>query len=409
MDLKTLRRAIDQLAEEKGIDAAKIMEAIEASIAAAYKKEYEKKGEIIKAKFDIRTGELKFWQVKTVVDETTVRVVEEGAAPEGGEPRPAEAGREEEQILPRYNPDRHIFLEEAKKIRKDAKLGDELEFSLQTKEDFGRIAAQTAKQVILQKLREAERESITAEFKNSEGEIVSGVVQRFERGNVYVDLGRAVGIMFQNESVPGEHYKPADRMKFYILAIQEETRTPGIILSRSHPKFVSKLFALEVPEIAEGAVEIKALAREPGSRTKIAVTSKAEGIDPVGACVGQRGTRVMAVSNELGNEKIDIIQWSEDPAKFVGSSLSPAKVKNVEIFQRREAKVFVDDNQLSLAIGKGGQNVRLAAKLTGWKIDVRSASKPEESQAEGIAEAQEAKEQENEEMPKSEDTKESAT
>lgn len=401
MDLKTLRRAIEQIAEEKGVEADKILEAIEAAIAAAYKKEYEKRGEIVKAKFDLKTGELKFWQVKTVVDENTVRIVEEeGAATESGEPRPNNVDREkaleptsqaneadEATLLPRYNPDRHIFLEEAKKVKKSVQTGDELEFPLETKEDFGRIAAQTAKQVILQKLREAERESVVKEFKSREGEILSGVVQRFERGNVYVDLGRTIGIMFYNESVPGEHYKSGDRLKFYVVAIQEEGRLPGIILSRSHPRFVSKLFALEVPEIADDAVEVKAIAREPGSRTKIAVASKAEGIDPVGACVGQRGTRVMAVSNELGQEKIDIIQWSDDPAKFIANSLSPAKVTNVEALPRREARVFIPDDQLSLAIGKGGQNVRLAAKLTGWKIDVRSQSKPEEMQAEGIAEA----------------------
>jgi transcription termination/antitermination protein NusA len=408
LDLKNLRRAIEQLSEEKGVEPAKIIEAIEVSIAAAYKKEYEKKGEIIKTKLDPRKGELKFWQVKNVVDETTVRIVEE--TPEGEvvedesvkklkkEESKTDKEGDDETPLPRYNPDKHIFLEEAKKIsaegglasnwKKDIKVGDDLEFPLETKEDFGRIAAQTAKQVILQKLREAERESVFKEYKDSEGDIVSGVIQRFERGNVYVDLGRTVGVMFHNESVPGEHYKTGDRMKFFVLIIQEESRMPGIILSRSHPKFISKLFSLEVPEIADGTVEIKSVAREPGSRSKIAVTSKLEGVDPVGACVGQRGTRVMAVSNEIGQEKIDIIEWSEDPAKFVGSSLSPAKIKDVEIEERREALVFVDDDQLSLAIGKGGQNVRLAAKLTGWKIDVRPESKPDEMQAEGVAEAE---------------------
>ncbi len=389
MDLKTLRRAIDQIAEEKGIDAAKILDAIESSIAAAYKKEYEKKGEIVKSKFDLKTGELKFWQVKTVVDETTVRLPVEGEE-EVEEVRPTEGSTEE--VLPRYNPDRHIMLTEAKKIKKGVELDDELEFSLETQDNFGRIAAQTAKQVVLQKLREAERESVVQEFKSREGEIVSGSIQRFERGNVYVDLGRTIGIMFHNESVPGEHYKSGDRLKFFILAIQEETRTPGIILSRAHPKFISKLFALEVPEVNDGVVEIKAIAREPGSRTKIAVASNADGVDPVGACVGQRGTRVMAVSNELSQEKIDIIQWSEDPNKFIANSLSPAKVTSVEALPRREAKVFIPDDQLSLAIGKGGQNVRLAAKLTGWRIDVRSQSQPEETQAEGLAEATETAE-----------------
>src|SRR3989344_822512 len=380
-NLKEVKKAVEQIAQEKGVDTGKIFEALEASIAAAYKKEYCQRGEVVKSKFDSKTGELKFWKVKTVVDENTVRVIEEVE-----EARSTEVGREEgEDLLPRYNPDRHLFLEEARKIKPDAQVGEELIFPLETHDDFGRIAAQTAKQVILQKLREVERISILEEFQNKQGEIVSGVIQRYDRGNVFVDLGRATGIVFYNESIPGEHYTVGDRMRFYIAAVQEESRIPGIILSRSHPKFVSRLFELEVPEIADGAVEIKAIAREPGSRSKIAVVSKTEGIDPVGSCVGQRGTRVMAVSNELGQEKIDIAQWSEDPAKFVANSLSPAKVKSVEIMQRREAKVFVDDNQLSLAIGKGGQNVRLAAKLTGWKIDVGSASKPAESQAEGIA------------------------
>ena len=392
-DLKTIKRAVEQVAEEKSIDPEKVIEAIESSIAAAYKKEYEKKGEIVRAKFDLKTGDLKFWQVKTAEDETTVRIVEEpayaAALPASQAALPAgQAGMAgEEELLPRYNSDRHILLEEAKKIKKDVKLGDELEFPLETREDFGRIAAQTAKQVILQKLREAERESVLTEFQNKEGEVISGLVQRFDRGNVYVDLGRATGIMFDNEAIPGEHYRMGERLKFYILAVQEEARVPGIILSRSHPKFVSKLFAVEVPEIADGVIEIKAIAREPGSRTKIAVNSNAEGVDPVGSMVGQRGTRVMAVSNELGNEKIDIIEWSEDPAKFLENALSPAKVRQVEILPRREARAFVADDQLSLAIGKGGQNVRLAAKLTGWKIDVRSQAKPEEVQAGGIAAA----------------------
>ena len=391
-NLKELKKAVEQIAQEKGVDAQRVFEALEISIAAAYKKEYCQKGEMVKAKFDQKTGALKFWKVKTVVDENTVRIVEEGE--EEAVESQTERGRafleEGEGALPRYNPDRHMFLEEAKEIKSDAQLGEELVFPLETHEDFGRIAAQTAKQVILQKLREAERSSILEEFHNKQGEIVSGVIQRFDRGNVYVDLGRATGIMFYNESIPGEHYTSGDRMRFYILAVQEESRIPGIILSRSHPKFVSRLFELEVPEIGDGIVEIRTIAREPGSRTKIAVSSKAEGIDPVGSCVGQRGTRVMAVSNELGQEKIDIIEWSDDTEKFISNSLSPAKVTKVEISPRREAKVFVPDDQLSLAIGKGGQNVRLAAKLTSWKIDVRSQAKPDEVLEGGVAAAVES-------------------
>lgn len=401
-DLKNIKRGIDQIAEEKGLDPKKVLEVIEASIAAAYKKEYGKKGEIIRAKFDLDTGDLRFWKVKTVVDKTTVRIVSEeekeaevkkgvkkGSKSEEKQGSSLAENAEEEEKLPRYNPDRHIFLEDAKKEKPDAKVGDEIMFPLETHDDFGRIAAQTAKQVIIQRIREAERESILNEYKNKEGEIVSGIVQRFERGNVFVDLGRATGVMFYNESIPGEHYRVGERLRFYILAVQEERgKTPGIILSRSHPKFVSKLFAMEVPEIGDGIIEIKAIAREPGSRTKIAVSSNAEGVDPVGALVGQRGTRVMAVSNELGNEKIDVVEWSEDPAKLIANSLSPARVTSVEILPRREARVFVPQDQLSLAIGRGGQNVRLAAKLTNWKIDVRSQTNPDEMQASGVATAE---------------------
>lgn len=384
MDLKTISSVIEQIAAEKGIGAEKVLSAIEDSIAVAYKREYRKRTEVIRAKFDLKTGDLKFWQVKTVVDKNAVQLEEE--APEEKE-KPSKNSVSEEIKLPHYNPDRHIFLEEAQKIKPDAILEEELEFPLETHKDFGRIAAQTAKQVILQKIRGAERDSVRSEFQSKEGQIVSGIIQRFDKGNIFIDLGRAVGVMFYNESIPGEHYRVGERMHFYVLAVQEEGRSAGIILSRSHPKFVGKLFELEVPEIAEGTVEIKAIAREPGNRTKIAVVSHEEKIDPVGSCVGQRGTRVMTITNELGMEKLDIIEWSDDPAKFVANALSPAKIKFVETLPRREAKVLVAEDQLSLAIGKGGQNVRLAAKLTGWKIDVRSQAKPEEVQEGGIASA----------------------
>lgn len=387
-DAKSLAKLATQVAEEKGITPEQVMEAIESSIAAAYKKEYGQRGEIVKAKIDPKTGQVKFWQVKTVVDETTVRIVDESIEEEAPTEKKNETSQiegEEEVKLPRYNPERHIFLTEAKKIKKDVELGEELTFPLETQEDFGRIAAQAAKQVIFQKLRSSERDSILAEWRGKEGQIVSGVVQRFERGHIYVDLGRTVGVMFGNESIPSEHYRPGERLRFLVLAVQEDTRLPGIILSRSHPKFVAKLFEAEVPELAEGVVEIKAITREPGNRTKLAVASSSDAIDPVGALVGQRGTRVMVVNNEIGNEKIDIIEWSEDPEKFIANSLSPAKVQRVEILPKREARVFVPEDQLSLAIGRGGQNVRLAARLTGWKIDVRSETRPEEVQEGGVA------------------------
>jgi transcription termination/antitermination protein NusA len=397
LNVKELLKAVKQVAEEKGLEPDKIMEVIESSIAAAYKREYGERGEVVKCKLDEKTGELKFWQVKTVVDETTVRFVEEGEEEESGTGN-RESGQSEirnpksetesdEEKLPRYNEERHITLEEAKKIKSDAKLEDEITFPLETHDDFGRIAAQTAKQVILQKLRESERDSILKEWHGKEGQIVSGAVQRFERGNIFIDLGRTIGVMFANESIPNEHYRAGERLRFIVLAVQEDTRLPGIILSRAHPKFVVELFKVEVPELADGTIEIKSIAREPGNRTKVAVASSADNVDPVGALVGQRGTRVNAVTNELGNEKIDIAEWSEDPEKFIANSLSPAKVERVEILPRREARAFVPESQLSLAIGKGGQNVRLAAKLTGWKIDVRSQSKPDEALEGGVAAA----------------------
>jgi N utilization substance protein A len=392
LNIKELSKALKQVAEEKGLDPEKVLEVIESSIAAAYKKEYGERGEVVKCKMDQKTGELNFWQSKTVVDETTVRFVEEEEEAPAAEGAATEDKKGKEVVieedgekLPRFNPERHITMEEAKKTKKSVELGEEMLFPLETHEDFGRIAAQTAKQVILQKLRESERDSILNEWRGREGQIVSGVIQRFERGNIFVDLGRTIGVMFGNESIPGEHYRTGERLRFLVVAVQEDTRLPGIILSRSHPRFVVELFRMEVPELVEDAIEIKAIAREPGNRTKLAAASKADGVDPVGALVGQRGTRVMAVNNELGNEKIDIAEWSEDPEKFIANALSPAKVERVEILPRREARAYVPESQLSLAIGKGGQNVRLAAKLTGWKIDVRSQTRPEEEVEGGVA------------------------
>ena len=382
MDLKALIQTVSQIAEEKGIDEAKVLEAIESALATAYKREHDKRSLNVRTKLDPETGSVSFAQIKEVVDETMVRIPTDTE----DEAEIETETDETEEKLPRYNPDRHILIEEAKKEKKDAVLGDEIEYPLEEDIDFGRIAAQAAKQMVLQKLREAERESIVTEYKDKEGEIVSGVIQRFERGNVFVDLGRTTGIMFSNESIPGEHYRPGERLRFFVLGVQAESRTPGIILSRANPGFISKLFELEIPEIADGVVEIKEIAREAGSRAKVAVYSNTEGIDPVGSCVGQRGTRIMAITNELGQEKLDVIEWAEDPEHFISQALNPAKVRSVELIGNREAKIFVADDQLSLAIGKGGQNVRLAAKLTGWKIDVRSQARPEEELEGGVGE-----------------------
>jgi len=402
-DAKTLNKAIEQLASEKDIDAEQVREAVEAALASAYKKEFDRKGEIIRSKLDTKSGGVRFYQVKTVVDETMVRLPEEGedeSADEnqGGEakkPDSTDSKKEEkstgteddgEEKLPLYNESRHIFLDEAKKIKKDVALEDELEFDLpDPPEEFGRIAAQTAKQVILQRMREIEKNIIKGEFEDMVGELVTGMVQRIEKGNVFVDLGKASGIMFYSEAIPGEHYRVGERLRFYLLGVQDAGRAPMLSLSRTHPKFISKLFELEVPEIADDIIEIKGVVREPGHRTKIAVGTEVEGVDPVGACVGQRGARVMAVNNELFNERIDIIEWSEDVSEYIAASLSPAQVSSVELTDEQNALVLVPEDQLSLAIGKGGQNVRLAARLTGWRIDVRSQSKPDEVQEGGFA------------------------
>ncbi|QQG42773.1 MAG: transcription termination/antitermination protein NusA [Candidatus Giovannonibacteria bacterium] len=385
LDIKNFNAALDQLAQEKGISKEKIMETIDLALAAAYKRDYGKKSQIVRAKFDPATGGTEFWQVKLVVDESMIKSEEEIAAEEEARAEALRSGKLPERELAseemdgdvvkkvRFNEDRHIMLADAKKTKKDAALGEELVFPLESKEDYGRIAAQTAKQVILQRVREAERDSVFDEFKEKEGEVISGIVQRVEGRLVFMDLGRTIGVLPPDEQVRGERYRIGERIKVLLLRAEKMPRGPSIYLSRSHPKLVAKLFEIEVPEIASGAVEIKNVAREAGSRTKIAVASKEEGIDPVGSCVGQKGVRVTTVIAELGGEKVDIVPWSEDKERFISSSLSPAKVLEVEIDEaHKHAKISVSEDQLSLAIGKGGQNVRLAAKLTGYKIDIRS-------------------------------------
>jgi len=384
MDLKQFASALGQISEEKGISTEKVLETIEIALAAAYKKEYGEKGQIVRAKFDPKTGNVKFSQIKIVVDQSMLKSEEEPPVAEAmeGKEEVSEGGEEDKKI--KFNVERHIMINDAKKIKKDIVIDDEIEFPLETHEDFGRIAAQTAKQVIVQRIREAEREAVWNEYKDKEGELVSGIIQRIESNNIFVDLGKTVAVFPREEQVFGERYYVGARMKFYILSINSDPRGPGIILSRSHPKMISRLFELEVPEIGAGTVEIKSIAREAGSRTKIAVASNEEGIDPIGSCIGQKGTRVAAVISEIGGEKIDIIEWSEDPDVFVSNAISPAKATRIEIASRRHtAKVFVPENQLSLAIGKAGQNVRLAAKLTGWKIDVVGAILTAEGLKEG--------------------------
>ena len=375
-DLKVIHSVLSQMEEERGIPKEKIIEAIEMALATAYKKEYGKRGQIVRAAFDLNTGSAQFLQVKKVVDDSTV-IFDEPDAAEAA--MPGKEGNEfiETDEKERYNPEHHILIEDAKKIKKDAKLGDEIVFPLEAKSDYGRIAAQTAKQVIIQKIREAEKVSVLADYGQKEGEIVNGTVQRMERGNIFVDMGRASGLLPYEEQIPGEHYKQGERIRMYLSRVEETPKGIFLRLSRAHPKFLAKLFEIEVPEIAGGAVEIKAIAREAGSRSKIAVASNDSHIDPVGSMVGQRGVRVSTVMSELGGEKIDIIEWAPEPEKFIEDSLSPAKVLKVSLNKEEmKATVEVAEDQQSLAIGKGGQNVRLAAKLTGWKIDIQSKKAP---------------------------------
>ena len=378
LDLKTFKSALEQLEEERKIPKDKIVDAIEQAMAAAYKKDYGKKGQIIRAKLDLDSGKTEFYKVKIIVDDTIVRMEDE------------ELKEGDERAV--FNPEHHILLEDARKIKKSAEVNDELTFPLEVKDDFGRIAAQTAKQVIIQKIREAERASVIDEYGTKEGEIISGVVQKVERGNVYVDFNRATGILSAEEQIPGEYLERGQRVRAYLYSVEDTPRGINLRLSRTHPKFLEKLFEQEAPEIASGVVVVKAVAREAGSRSKIAVHSNDEHIDPVGSCVGQRGTRVNTVTQELGGEKIDIIPWTEEAKEFIGNALSPAKVIAIEIDEaERKATVEVAEDQLSLAIGKGGQNVRLAAKLTGWRIDIKS------SEGEAAEKKKENKESEKEE------------
>ncbi|MDO8492129.1 MAG: transcription termination factor NusA [bacterium] len=367
-DLKVINSVLNELENERGIPREKIIEAIGSALATAYRKEHGKKGQKVRANFDLASGLTTFEQVKTVVDETRVKMPEETEAESLGEKE-----IDPEDFRPRFNEEHHILIADAKRIKRDAELDEEIIFPLETKGDFGRIAAQTAKQVIIQKIREAEKVSVVAEFGKRQGEIVVGTVERLERGTIYVNLGRTFGLLSYEEQIPGERYKQGERVRAYLFSVDDSTRGVFLKLSRSHPKFLAKLFEQETPEISNGVVEIKSIAREAGSRSKVAVASNDQHIDPVGSLVGQRGVRVSTVMSELGGEKIDVIEWSEDPKKFIEDSLSPAKVISVALdVENRQATVTVTEDQQSLAIGKGGQNVRLAAKLTGWRIDITS-------------------------------------
>lgn len=379
-DLKVLQSMLDQIEEEKNIPREKILEAIEHSLAAAYKKDYGAKGQVIRSHFNPETGDLEFFQVKTVVDDTMVKpaLTEE----ELGNPDFVDEINEEDERV-RFNSEHHMYLPDAQRIRENAQLGDEIIFPLDNplmeNEEFGRVAALTAKQVIMQKLKEAEKDVKLARYEKMVGTIVTGTIQKVVGGKVFVELApRTLGVIEKKDQPMGEWYRPGETIRVYLSLVEPGLRGVRMSLSRTHPEFIRELFKLESPEVATGIVEIKSIAREAGSRTKIAVYSNESDVDPIGACVGQRGSRINAVTSNLGNEKIDIILWSPDELLFVANALAPAQVIDIEgDIEKREAKVLVAEDQLSLAIGKEGQNARLAARLTGWKIDISGTGSAE--------------------------------
>lgn len=397
--MSDLTNAIKQVCEEKGLSFESVVETIESALAAAYRKDFGEKNQNIKVEFDSDTGKSKVFDVKTVVEDLTPEELEkiesrrakkqespdllpgqesgsrltrrDKKTEEGAvilEPSSAEATEGEEK---KFNPRTEIQFSDAKVIKKTAKVGDELKMKLEAPAEYGRMAAQTAKQVIIQRLREVERNMIFNEFKNKENEVVSGVIQRREGRVVLVDLGRTAGILPAEEQIYNEGYTPGARIKVFVKSVNVGPRGPEIILSRTSDEILKKVFYLEIPEISNGLVELKAVAREAGARSKVAVAAVSENIDPIGSCVGQRGARIQTIISELGGEKIDIIQHDDDPEKFIVNALSPAKIIGVKLDKKkRGAVVMVASDQLSLAIGRGGQNVRLAAKLTGWRIDI---------------------------------------
>jgi len=355
---RELINVIEQIGREKGIDKEILFEALESALLSASRKTLGP-ADNVRMHIDRKSGDLRVYCRKKVVEEVTDDKLE-------------------------------ISLADAKALNKEAELGDELELEQERPpQEFGRIAAQTAKQVILQKVRDAEREGIYSEFAGKEGQILRGVVHRIEKRNVILEIGKAEAILPEREQIPGERYNPGDRIRAYVLEVRRTAKGPQISLSRTHPGYLARLFETEIPEIQEGIVVVKATAREAGERAKVAVASTKRDVDPIGACVGLRGTRIQVISRELRGAKIDIIEWSHDPATFVARALSPAKVSSVVIAEPSEpdgqpsALVIVPDNQLSLAIGKKGQNARLAAKLTGMRIDIKSESEVEAERAAG--------------------------
>ncbi|OGF21596.1 transcription termination factor NusA [Candidatus Falkowbacteria bacterium RIFOXYB2_FULL_38_15] len=372
-------QAIKQICEEKNIKQEAVIETLEAALAAAFRKDFGVKNQNVKVEFNPEIGESRVFDIKTVVadelaekyekeKEEREKRISEGEVLE--EKRESENEGEEEEL--KFNPKLNLSLSEAKVIKGDAEIDEVIKTELEVPGAFGRMAAQTAKQVIIQRLREAERDSLFNEFKGKEADLIPGIIQRWEGRLVLVDLGHVTALMPLEEQIDKEKYTPGARLKFYVKEVTMTTKGPQVIVSRAHPEILRKLFTFEIPEVSNGVVEIKGIAREAGSRSKVAVYTKDENIDPIGSCIGQRGARIQSIINELGGEKVDIIEWNDDLTKLIANSLSPAKISEIKLNEEEKAAyITVKPDQLSLAIGRGGQNVRLAAKLTGWKINIQ--------------------------------------
>jgi len=392
--MSDLMNAIKQICEEKNLSYDAVIETIEAALAAAYRKDYGDKNQNIKVTFNEDLTKIHVFDVKTVVEDmplmtfgnsltlenlqgSTITIDPEAAKEavsfKAEDQLQTEIRDENGEIIRKFNPKTEIQLCEAVLIKPNIQVGEEIITELPVQTDYGRMAAQTAKQVIIQKLREAERNMIYADFKDKEKEVISGIVQRREGRNVLVDVGKTAGVILPQYQIPGENYRPNSRIKVFVEEVRVSSRGPEIILSRTADEILSKVFYLEIPEISNGLVDLKAVAREAGSRSKVAVIANSENVDPIGSCVGQRGSRIQTIINEVGGEKIDIIEYSDDISKFIANSLAPAKIEQVELdYENKHAVITVSPDQLSLAIGRDGQNVRLAARLTGWHLDITS-------------------------------------
>jgi len=408
--MSELSNAIKHVCEEKGLDMDAVISTIEYALAAAYRKDFGQKNQNITVEFNPEEGTSKVYDVKTVVEDMPEEEEQEKEEAEdkkekkgkkltedknkkekkeSKEKKEDEDGKEdkkdeEEKEERKFNPKTEIQISDAKLFKKTVKIGDEIKTKLEVPDAYGRMAAQTAKQVIIQRLREAEREMIFNDFKDKEHEVVGGVIQRREGRIILVDLGKSVGVIPPDEQIMGEKYNTGDRVKVYVKEVTLKSRGPEIILSRTSEEILKKIFYLEIPEISNGLIELKSVAREAGSRSKVAVWTDSENVDPIGSCVGQRGSRIQTIISELGGEKVDIIEYDEDLSRYISNALSPAKIGKIDMNEEtKKATVTVPNDQLSLAIGKSGQNARLAAKLTGWKIDIvedKTASEAEDKE-----------------------------